>query len=393
MRKSSGAKVGVYWILLVALVVILSYGSTKIWSEKKEKAAVARSLVIREDMTVRQFGEENSLSNTILKNVFGLQTQADLQKKVGEFQLSQQEISSRVEKAMALTAEYESKNWLKIPIKFGSWIAFLFFVFILMRKGRITPRIRKGIYLGAIALFGVVLGSDPSPMGTVKDAIALLGAKGVVFPPRLIALSIFLALVLLANKFICSWGCQLGTLQDLIFRLGRDPEDKKGGIGQIKIPFAWTNGIRIAFFGAFTLAAFLWVTDIIEPIDPFKVYKPAMLGIAGGTFLGGLLLASLFVYRPWCHLFCPFGLVGWLVEKISIFKIQVNYETCIACESCARACPSTVMNGILKQENVIPDCFACGTCIQACPTQSIRFSSGKRNRPPADKFKKKEKGV
>jgi NAD-dependent dihydropyrimidine dehydrogenase PreA subunit len=391
MRKSIGAQVGLYWILLVTLVVILSYGSTKIWSEKKEKASVTRSLVMKEDMTVQQFGQKNNLPNAVLKKVFALQTQADLQKKLGEFGISQQEISSRIEKAMALSTEYESRSWVKITIKFGAWIAFLFFVFALMRKARITPRIRKGIYLGAIFLFGVVLGSDPSPMGTVKDAIALLGAKGVVFLPRLIALSIFLGLVLLANKFICSWGCQLGTLQDLIFRLGRDPEDKKGGIGQIKIPFAWTNGIRIAFFGAFTLAAFVWVTDIIEPVDPFKVYKPAMLGIAGIAFLGALLLASLFVYRPWCHLFCPFGLVGWLVEKISIFKIQVNYETCIACESCARACPSTVMNGILKQENVIPDCFACGTCIEVCPTQSIHFLSGKRSRPPADKFKKKEK--
>jgi NAD-dependent dihydropyrimidine dehydrogenase PreA subunit len=389
--KSNGGRVAVYWILLVALVLILSHASTKIWSEKKEKAPITKSLVMGDDMTVQQFGQKNNLPNPVLKKVFGLQTQPDLQKKVGEFQLSQQEISSRIEKAMALSAEYESKNWLKIPIKFTAWFVFLLFVFRLMRKRRITPKTRKGIYLGAIALFGVVLGSDPSPMGTVKDAIALLGAKGVIFLPRLIALTIFLVLALLANKFVCSWGCQLGTLQDLIFRLGRDPEDKKGGIGQVKIPFAWTNGIRMAFFGIFTLAAFLWVTDIIEPIDPFKVYKPAMLGIAGIAFLGALLLASLFVYRPWCHLFCPFGLVGWLVEKISVFKIQVNYETCIACESCARACPSTVMNGILKQESVIPDCFACGTCIGVCPTQSIHFLSGKRSRPPADKFKKKEK--
>ena len=391
MKESNGARVAGYWILLIVLVVVLSYGSTRIWSEKKEKAPVTKSLVMEEDMTVQQFGQKNDLPNPALKKVFDLATQAELQKKVGEFGLSQKELASRIEKATALSAEYESKNWLKIPIKFASWIVFLFLGFRLMRKARITSKIRKELYLGAIAIFGVALGSDPSPMGTVKDAIALLGAKGVIFPPRMIALSVFLILVLLANKFVCSWGCQLGTLQDLIFRLGRDPEDRKGRIGQGKIPFVWTNGIRIAFFGLFALAAFLWAKDIIEPIDPFRIYKPTVLGIAGGTFLVGLLLASLFVYRPWCHLFCPFGLVGWLVEKISIFKIQVNYETCIACEACARACPSTVMNGILKQETVIPDCFACGTCLKVCPTQSIHFLSGKRSRPPADKFRKKEK--
>ena len=78
--------------------------------------------------------------------------------------------------------------------------------------------------------------------------------------------------------------------------------------------------------------------------------------------------------------------LGWLVEKISIFKINVNYDTCKACETCAKACPTTVMNAILKQENVIPDCFSCGTCMNACPTGSINLQAGKRNRPPADKF-------
>jgi hypothetical protein len=24
---------------------------------------------------------------------------------------------------------------------------------------------------------------------------------------------------------------------------------------------------------------------------------------------------------------CPFGLVGWIVEKVSLFKINVNYQT------------------------------------------------------------------
>ena len=159
-------------------------------------------------------------------------------------------------------------------------------------------------------------------------------------------------------------------------------------IKQFKPSFALTHTIRIAFLGVFVLVALLWKVDVIEPIDPFKTFNPGKIIVVGGFFVGAVLMASLFVYRPWCHLFCPFGLAGWIVEKKSLFKIKVNYDTCIACEACAKACPSTVMEAILKQDRVTPDCFSCATCMEACPTDSIRFESGKRSNPPEGKFQK-----
>jgi polyferredoxin len=225
-------------------------------------------------------------------------------------------------------------------------------------------------------------------MGTIKDAIVLLAKSGAIFPPRAIALTLFLIFVFVANKFICTWGCQFGTLQDFIFRLNRDSKDRQGRIRQFKPPFILTNTIRVVFLAAFTLVAFLWKVDFVELIDPFKIFNPSKMILAGGIFVGVLSIASLFIYRPWCHFFCPFGLAGWIVEKVSLVKIKVNYETCIACEACAKACPSTVMNVILKRERLIPDCFSCATCIETCPTSSISFESGKRNKPPAGKFQK-----
>jgi polyferredoxin len=223
-------------------------------------------------------------------------------------------------------------------------------------------------------------------MGTVKDAIVLLGSRGVIFPPRLIAFGVFLLMVIIANKFICSWGCQLGTLQDTIFRLNRDKGDRKGVLRQVKVPFAVSNAVRVAFFITIAVFAFVWATDIVEGIDPFKVFKPRALAWLGGTFVGIVLIASLFVYRPWCHFFCPFGLVGWAAERISLFKVHVDYDKCIACGSCEKACPSTVMGAILRRDRTIPDCFSCGTCMEVCPAGAISFGTGGRSKPPAGKF-------
>jgi Pyruvate/2-oxoacid:ferredoxin oxidoreductase delta subunit len=388
MEKPSITKLLILFILLVALTASLSHISTNIWGGKTEKLPEFKELVFKEGMSVMEFGSLNNLPNPVLKKVLGLETKSDLQKPIEFFGLSKEQLQIKIDKAMAIEVEHESKNWVKIPVKFGAWFIFLGTVFTIMRKGKVSPWNRKILYMTSVILFGIILGSDPSPMGTVKDALHLYGSKKVIFPPRMIALSVFLLFVFLANKFICAWGCQIGTLQDLIFRLNRDIKDTKGILAQHKMPFWFSNGIRVSFFIVFTVIAFGWALDIIDPIDPFKIYKPAVLTATGGAAIGVLLVASLFVYRPWCQLFCPFGLVGWLVEKISIFKISVNYETCIACEACANSCPSTVMGAILKQERSIPDCFACGTCMNVCPTDSIKLQAGKRNNPPADKFAK-----
>jgi NAD-dependent dihydropyrimidine dehydrogenase PreA subunit len=389
MEKSNGLKVIVSFLVIVFASVFLSALSNQLMGGKTEKISEQAPIKIAETMTIEEFGKVNGLSKEVLKEVFGITVKEDLQKTIGATGIPKEEVLSRVTKEGAIHEEFESKNWVLIPIKFALWIGFLIMVFVYMRKGLITPKIRRTFYFVAVAVFGVILGSDPSPMGTVKDAVVLLGTKGVIFPPRMIALFLFLVTVFLANKFICSWGCQFGTLQDAIFRLNRKDNDRTGLFFQMKLPFVVTNTIRIATFCALTIVAFAWGFDIIGAVDPFKIYKPAVVAVYGWVFIGAVLVAGLFIYRPWCHLFCPFGLVGWIVEKISLFKIQVNYDTCIACEACAKACPSSVMEAILKRERkTIPDCFACATCIGVCPTKSISLKSGKRTTPPEGKFQK-----
>lgn len=390
MTKSSPVTTISMFIALIIAVVMLSTISSKMWGGKPETLPEPKQLSITEEMTLKDFGQANGLPNPALKEIFGLQQKSDLQKKVSEYG-SDGQIQSLVTQKLALVAEHETKDWKKIAIKFAAWFSVLIGVFYLFRKQKVSPSRRKLTLLFSTVVFGVVLGADPSPMGTVKDAIHLFGTSGAIFPPRMIALTVFLLIVLLANKYICSWGCQVGVLQDLIFRLNQNDKYKAIIGNQIKLPFVFTNSVRIGFLVLFTVVTFLWGTDIIEPIDPFKIYKPMHLGIVGGAFVAGLLVLSLFVYRPWCHLFCPFGLVGWFVEKISINKVSVDYKTCIACSKCENACPSTVMSAILhRDKKTIPDCFSCYVCRDVCPTESIQFSTRKRSLPPIGHFEKAE---
>ncbi|MFH2124155.1 MAG: 4Fe-4S binding protein [Pseudomonadota bacterium] len=390
MIKYSPVKTLLLFVSIVVLVLGLSTLSTFLWGGKPEQIETPTKLVMELEMTLAQFGQANDLSNSVLKEIFDLQAKTDLDKRLQEYGTAEQ-INAKVTQKLALASEHATKNWFKIPLKFALWFIFLSAVFILLRRRKRVSGLRNRLLFLSVLLFGITLGADPSPMGTVKDAIHLYAAAHAVFPPRLIALAIFLAIVFLANKYICAWGCQIGTLQDLIFQINRTDKQKTIIGRQIKLPFVLTNSVRILFLCLFTLVTFSLGFDIIDPIDPFKIYKPIYLEVSGIIFLAVLLLTSLFIYRPWCHLFCPFGLVSWFVEKSSLVHIHVNYETCIACQKCTTACPSTVMSAILQQDKkTIPDCFACYACREVCPTDSIQFSMKKRTLPPANFFAKKE---
>ncbi|MFA4986747.1 MAG: 4Fe-4S dicluster domain-containing protein, partial [Candidatus Brocadiia bacterium] len=321
-------------LLVVAGVIVASYLIAPLWEVEQSPMS------IHPGITVREFRDANGLSNRQMGYFYpGEDIKAILDQPMFKGKQFENMTVSQMSIWLSFVRE-DSKNWQKIVIKFALWLLFIGTAFFLLRKSLITAAYRKWFYLATTVIFGVILGADPSPMGTVKDAIVRLATRHDVFIPRLIAFGGFILLTIVANKFICSWGCQLGTLQDFLFRLGRDSADRKGAILQFKLPFALTNSVRVAFFAALSAAASIYAFDLVQWIDPFKVFNPAVLALSGAIFLELLLVASLFVYRPWCHLFCPFGLVGWLAEKVSIFRIRVDRQKCISCGKCAAVCPS-----------------------------------------------------
>ena len=58
-----------------------------------------------------------------------------------------------------------------------------------------------------------------------------------------------------------------------------------------------------------------------------------------------MLVASLFVYRPWCQFLCPFGLLGWLVEQVSLLRPRIDRETVQVVPVCVKACPTRGIDG------------------------------------------------
>lgn len=380
--KNSKTGVILSFLATVTLIVVLSLFVTQIFGGHSEKAPVPKSVSVGLTMTISEISAINHLNPETVMDALNVKGPSDLSKTLKELSISEKDANDMIIKELNFEGEEASKNAVLIGSKFILWAVLMAVAFVLLRRGKITPTVRRYLLFASFFIFGVILGPEPNSMSTVKDIVSAYAIKGIFFPPRLVALLVFLLVVFLANKFICAWACQFGTLQDFIFRLNRNSNDKTGVFKQYKLPFAVSNTIRVVFFSAFIVLAFIWSLDIIEPINPFNIFNPAVLTIIGIVFIAVILIGSLFIYRPWCHFLCPFGLVGWMVEKFSFYKINVNHDTCIACGECSKACPTDVMEAILQQHKITPDCFSCGSCITACPTKSIEFNKGHRTPIP-----------
>lgn len=315
----------------------------------------------------RQFAEARGAAPELLAKALGLPEDANLdapmQQVLDEYGLSRADVQSALADASPLSAEAQSKDWKRIRTKFALWTVAFLFAMVMLVAGRVTPRIRIPALAVAAAVFGLWLGVEPNAPGTVKDGLVLYGEHGAIFMPRTMALVAFLLMSIIGNKVFCGWGCQFGTLQDLVWHLP---------VRKYKPPFWLSNTIRVLFFVLVAGAAVVFGKDLMEPVDPFRVFRlgaPVAVGVAVVTLIAGLV-----VYRPWCSFFCPFGLVSWLAERISLFRPRVSHEICINCKACERACPTHSMRGLRAGKTFAQDCFACGACIRVCPVDAVRWN-------------------
>jgi polyferredoxin len=242
------------------------------------------------------------------------------------------------------------------------WLAVITTGTILLRRRKMSTRLRLAFVVGGTITFGFIygfllpVGQDPNPVLSLRGVIAGIVGVTPLVPVSILMLAVLLITVFVSNKSICGWGCPLGLLQDLLNRVP---------LPKWRPPFWLSNGIRISAFVVLVGGIALAHVDWISYVDPFRLFHLSPVPtIVGFSLL--VVTASLFVYRPWCQFLCPFGFVGWIVEQVSLMHPRVDRDKCKSCRLCVKACPTGAMKSFLDQETIHPDCFACGACIEAC---------------------------
>jgi polyferredoxin len=228
------------------------------------------------------------------------------------------------------------------------------------------------ILIPSLLIFGVFFRANSEPERAIVQVFQSLALGMYSLQSTLLVFLAFVLMTFIGVKLVCGWGCPVGTLQEILFRLPGNQNLKKK-----KVPFWLSNSIRTIVFAIFLILVFglffgLKDQSVFRYFNPFKLFE-WNFRVTAPIFVILIFGLSLINYRPYCMFVCPFGLFSWLIQDLSIFKIRVNQDTCLDCGKCGRACPTKAAEGILEGKIFKADCFSCARCLNACPNDSLEY--------------------
>ena len=198
----------------------------------------------------------------------------------------------------------------------------------------LKKRSRSGVFwvsIFSILYFGFYREGCVCSVGSLQNIALALFNPGYKIPLTVLAFFIIpLLFSLFFGRTFCAGVCPLGAIQDIFvwkpMKLSTWVQKLLG-----LIPFIY---LGLAVLYAATSTDF-----IICRYDPFvgiyRLNAEFSMYILGGIFLA----TSIFIARPYCRFFCPYGvLLNW-VSRISVYHMTITPSKCIQCRLCEDSCP------------------------------------------------------
>ncbi|MTI57501.1 4Fe-4S binding protein [Geosporobacter ferrireducens] len=218
------------------------------------------------------------------------------------------------------------------------------------------------------------IGSLQAVIGTIKYnfslyVVGLIALFGVIF-----------------GRFICGWLCPFGFIQDLLYKISSRKIQVSKKVNNVLKYFKY---IVLALF-VIILPMFLvnefgisppYFCQYICPVGtleggiPLVLMNPSLRGALGYLFIWktfivlSVMIASVWVYRPFCRYICPLGAFYALFNKVSFYRYTVDKDKCTNCGACTHKCKIKIET--YKDPNNA-ECIRCGECVKICPTKSIK---------------------
>lgn len=238
-------------------------------------------------------------------------------------------------------------------------------------------RSRNGVLLlsiGAVGYFGFFRQGCVCPIGAIQNVTLTLVDPYYNISFAVIAF-FFLPLVaaLLFGRVFCGGVCPIGAIQDLVLLR---PQPISPGLDRV---LGWLKyvylGVAVWFAGwgiHLAVGGFVFESGrrfLICEWDPFiglfRMTAPFhMLAIGGG-----FLVMGMFVGRPYCRWFCPYGGILAVLSRVAWKNVRITPDRETDCGLCAGACPFGAIKSLRADR---ASCLACARCYSSCPRELER---------------------
>ena len=249
-------------------------------------------------------------------------------------------------------------------------------------NGKIFQGPNKNICLPGLNCYSCPGALGSCPIGAMQATLTSRNHKTAFY-----ALGFLVFFGALLGRFVCGFLCPFGLIQDLIYKFPIKhkrkllPGDK------------WLKYFKYIILVLFCIVLPLTVLDVVGQGKPwFCAYI-----CPSGTFLGGIplvaanqplraalgwlwqwklallvgiLVLSLFYYRPFCRYLCPLGAIYGCFNKVSLLKYRKT-DACVDCGKCQKVCPYDINPSKTPHT---AECVRCGKCVDACPTDALEVT-------------------
>lgn len=216
------------------------------------------------------------------------------------------------------------------------------------------------------------------PIGALQ---AVIGSADFHFSFYVIGFILACGVVL--GRAVCGFLCPFGLMQELMYKIPFYKKKLWKGFTYLKyvlllifalaMPLMFTNVVGM---GAPAFCEYICPAGTLEGGIPLLLTHVELRRTVGGLFflklciLIGTLVGCVITCRYFCKVMCPLGAIYGLLNKISIYHMEVDLNRCITCNKCETLCPMEI-NPIKNPRSA--ECIRCGKCVKDVRSKHCLF--------------------